>query len=689
MSNSNIKKVLSIVLMLSLIISAFMLSACSKESAVSKAFESYKSSWQKKDYAAMYSMLSSKTKSAITEKQFVDRYTAIYSGIEAENIAIKLDSNEKLKEGKEESINIPFSITMDTVAGKIEVPGYSITLTKEKVDNKTQWTVAWNEKLIFPKMEPGDKVRVESSAAKRGEIYDVNGKPLAINAPIVSLGVQPSKFTKNKDANVAELAKILDIKPSLIEDKLKANSNPDFFVPIVNIASTEKDKIAEAMKIEGVIHNKPVSRVYPGGEAFGSLIGNIGPITSEELEKNKGQGYSSTSFIGKRGLEQVFEAKLKGENGGLIYISKQKDGKEVEQINIAKKEPKDGESIKLSIDSELQKKIYESMNREKGAAAAVNPKTGQVLALVSSPSFDSNLLTTYVTESQKAAWEKSGNAEFENRFKNAYAPGSTFKLITAAIGLDKGSIKPQEALSIQGKAWQKDSSWGSYKVTRVSDPGKDINLTDAFIYSDNIYFAKAALNIGKDDFIKGSSKFGLGEALPIDYPIAKSQLSSDGKLSSDILLADSGYGQGQVLMSPLHVALAYSAVVNNGNIMTPSLLQSSEAPKVWKENVISSSNIKTLLDGLTAVIESPSGTGHEAKLNNIPLAGKTGTAELKQSLEDQNGKENGWFVCMNTNNPKLVISMMVEDVQGRGGSHYVVPMVKKAMNYYFTEGAGK
>jgi len=688
--NKKIAIIVLIVALLSAIGAGFLIFSSSKEDKGAKVFETYKGKWEKQDFKAMYSLLSSNTKEKVSEKQFVDKYTNIYKGMESKNITIKIENKDKLKTSNKNTAKIPFSITMDTAAGSLKMAGYEANLVKEKVNGKNQWTVQWDEKMIFPKMDPEDKVRVNSSKAKRGEIYDKNGKPLAKNSPVYSIGLNPSKFIKNKEVNIAQLAKVLDIDPAFIDKKLKANSNPDQFVPIVNISISEKSKAAEATKIEGVFYQQPPGRIYPGGEAFGSLIGFIGPITAEELEKVKNEGYNSTSVIGKAGLEQVHEKRLKGEDGAEIYISKQKDNKEVEKITLIKKEPKDGENIKLYIDFDLQNKIYAAMNKEAGACAAINPKTGEVLALVSSPSYDSNAFTCYTTNSQSAAW-KIGADPFQNRFKNAYAPGSTFKLFTAAVGLSEGKIKPEEGINIQGTQWQPSKAWGAYKITRVQDSNGPVNLKNAFVHSDNIYFAMAALNIGKDQFIKSSVSFGLGEKLPVDYPIAKSQLSNDNTLSNDQQLADSGYGQGQVLMSPLHVALMYSSVVNDGNMMTPMIENiSSAAPKVWKEKVISQDILKILAGDLAAVIEDPAGSGHGAQISGKALAGKTGTAELeKKSVDDKNGKENGWFVCMNTDNPKLVISMLIEDVKSRGGSHYVVPKVKEVMNYYFTEGGGK
>lgn len=683
MSKKNLKVILFVGLGIILIVVAvFIYTFITKGKSATKTFDAYKSNWVKKDYKSMYDMLSVKTKGTVTQKQFIDKYTATYNGIGAKNISIKVENEDQIKEGNKKNISIPFSIVMDTVAGKITTPGYQANMVKEKVNNKNQWTIDWDEKMIFPSMDSGDTVKVTTDIATRGEIYDRNGVALAKNVDdeIVTLGIEPIRFVKNKDANIAKMAKILDIDASVIENKLKGNEDSNQFIPIIKILRNETAKIKGVMDIEGVLPNISKGRIYPGGEAFGALIGYIRPITAEELEKNAGKRYSFHSMIGAKGLEQVNEERLKGEDGATISISKAKD-KSV--VVIIKKESKPGENIKLSVDIELQKKIYEEMKGEPGASTAINPKTGEILAMVSSPSFDSNAYTTYKSNTQLAAW-KATNEPFKNRFSAAYSPGSTFKLITAAIGLGNGKIKPGDAVDIQGDTWQLAKSWGSHMVKRVSGTVSPVNLKTAFIYSDNIYFAKSAISIGEEAFISGSNKFGIGEKLPVGYPIANSQVANNNKIKNDELMADTGYGQGEVLMSPLQLALCYSAVVNDGNIMSPTLeaIGDKIVSKVWKPSVISQDNIKIIKDDLTAVIEDVNGTAHNVKIDGLALAGKTGTAELKKDDSDTTAENNGWFVCMDTANPKIVVTMLIENVKNKGGSHYVTPMVKGVMNYY-------
>lgn len=680
------KKYKSLAIATSILVILALLTACNKKENPQDIFETYKENWQKQDFKAMYSMVSNGTKASISEEDFVKRYSNIYDGIEAKDISITVGSTEDLKQTKEDNVKIPFSINMGTLAGNIEVPGYEVTMTKEKQDKKNTWKILWNERLIFPYMEPGDRVRAEVFTPTRGEIYDRSGKGLAINAKINSVGIHPRFFEEDKENKIIQMAKVLDIKPEVIQDKLKRNSNPDFFVPIVKMSLSEKEKKDYVLQIKGVRVNEEMGRVYLGGEATGALVGYVGPITAEELEKVKNQGYGGNSFIGKKGLEQVYEKRLKGESGGRIYIERGSEDKK-EVIEVAKKEPKDGENIKVSIDSELQKKIYEEMTKEPGAAVAAHPKTGEVLAMVSSPSYDPNLFSTYISEGQRAAWEATTVDEFDNKFNNSYSPGSTFKLITAAVGLNKGVIKPEEAVAIEGNQWQPSKSWGSYNITRVKDPGKPVTLRDAFKYSDNIYFAMASLKIGKEEFVKGTMSFGIGEEFPFDYPMENTQVANGNKISKDVLLADSGYGQGEVLVTPLHLALAYSSLVNDGNVIAPALdITNGYTAKVWKSKAIADENMSPLIEGLMAVVEDSEGTAHEGKINGATIAGKTGTAELKKDAQDTEGKENGWFVALNLDDPKIVVSMVIEDVKTKGGSHFVVPRVKNVIEYYLKRG---
>lgn len=664
------KKIYFIMIMAFIVMASFI--GCSSKSKAVDAFNQYKDKWQSLDYKGMYEMLSSDSKNTIDETTFVQRLGNIYGAMNASNIAITLGDATK----ENNDVVIPFTVSMDTVAGNLKLDNFKATIVKEDDGYK----VNWNDNLIFPNMQEGDKVKVNTKNAVRGKILDKDGKVLAEDGEVSIIGIHPAIFNKkNKDAKIKEMAKALDISEDTITKKLDANINPSHFVEIVKaLPNDPKINGLKNREDDGILIQKSTSRIYNGGEAFGRLVGYVGPITKEELEKNKNKGYNTHSLIGKSGLEQVYEDTLKCENGGEIYIERGD-----KKIEVASKNQKDGKDIKISIDSNLQKKIYSEMKGEKGASTAVNPKSGEVLAMVSSPSYDSNMFTTYMTKTEKKQLEETKNAAYENRFTKLYSPGSTFKLITATTGLEDGVIKPNDKKDIKGLSWQKDTSWGDYKVTRVDDPGKPVDLNDAVKYSDNIYFAQVALDLGADKFIEGAKRFGIGEKIEFGYPMETSQVANGGKIDGEIGLADSGYGQGQVLVTPLNMTLAYSALSNNGDIMKPRLVTSiNNKEEVFKKGAIDKKYLPNVITAFETPINSPGGTATDAKIQGQELAGKTGTAEIKQAQNDAKGTENGWFIATDIKKSKITIAMILEDVKDKGGSHAVVPKVRNVVENY-------
>lgn len=664
------KKIYFIMIMAFIVMASFI--GCSSKSKAVDAFNQYKDKWQSLDYKGMYEMLSSDSKNTIDETTFVQRLGNIYGAMNASNIAITLGDATK----ENNDVVIPFTVSMDTVAGNLKLDNFKATIVK----GDDSYKVKWNDNLIFPNMQEGDKVKVNTKNAVRGKILDKDGKVLAEDGEVSIIGIHPAIFNKkNKDAKIKEMAKALDISEDTITKKLDANINPSHFVEIVKaLPNDPKINGLKNREDDGILIQKSTSRIYNGGEAFGRLVGYVGPITKEELEKNKNKGYNTHSLIGKSGLEQVYEDTLKCENGGEIYIERGD-----KKIEVASKNQKDGKDIKISIDSNLQKKIYSEMKGEKGASTAVNPKSGEVLAMVSSPSYDSNMFTTYMTKTEKKQLEETKNAAYENRFTKLYSPGSTFKLITATTGLEDGVIKPNDKKDIKGLSWQKDTSWGDYKVTRVDDPGKSVDLNDAVKYSDNIYFAQVALDLGADKFIEGAKKFGIGEKIEFGYPMETSQVANGGKIDGEIGLADSGYGQGQVLVTPLNMTLAYSALSNNGDIMKPRLVTSiNNKEEVFKKGAIDKKYLPNVITAFETPINSPGGTATDAKIQGQELAGKTGTAEIKQAQNDAKGTENGWFIATDIKKSKITIAMILEDVKDKGGSHAVVPKVRNVLEDY-------
>lgn len=332
----------------------------------------------------------------------------------------------------------------------------------------------------------------------------------------------------------------------------------------------------------------------------------------------------------------------------------------------------------------MQQSLYNEYQNDQSASVAMNPKTGEILALVSTPSFSSNDFILGFNSSDWQALNDDPSKPLTNRFKATFVPGSSMKPITAAIGLDSGAIDPDQDLKAQDK-WQKDSSWGNYYVTTLHAPTPN-DLKNALIYSDNVYFAKAATNIGKEDLIDGYQKLKIGSKIPFELSLNKSQYQNDDSDFNDQQLADSGYGQGQLLMNPVQMTAIYSAFVNEGSIKQPYLLLDEKPDDDWIKNAFSKETANMIKDDLIEVISDSNGTGHSIYHQNVELAGKTGTAEIKASQSDTTGKEIGWFAVMTTNsdNPILIVTA-VEDVKDRGGSGYVVEHTKAPLDSYLNK----
>lgn len=655
-------------------LSVLFLTACNDEPSPKDAFYNYVKLWNEQKFDKMYSILSNDAKEQISKEDYVERYSKIYSDINVEDLKITVGkkevSDDELDKGK---VKLPFSLSMNTLAGEVSFK-HNAQLVKEKQgkDEEERWYVQWDTTYIFPELEEGDKVRISVSTGKRGEIFDRNGLPLAMNGSAFEIGIVPEKMG-NEGAVKENLAKLLGVSVQFIEAKLSEPwVQPHYFVPIKKVAKSETDLVQKAVNIAGVMAQDVPEREYPFGEAAAHLVGYIGSVTAEDLEKNEGKGYTANDKIGRRGLEQLYEDRLRPKNGAKIYIEKT-DGTEA---LVAEKKAEDGETIHLTIDASLQKTIFEEMGKDSGTAAAIHPINGEILALVSTPSFNPNDFVLGISDSKYKELEENKEKPFINRFAATYAPGSSIKPIVAAIGLENGMIDPKEKKSIEGKQWKpNDPKWGDYSITRVVSNISSVDLHDALVYSDNIYFAMTGLDMGAEKLNEGLKEFGFAnDDLTFPYPVTSSQVSNDGTIAEGPQLADTAYGQGQMLMNILHLATTYTPFLNNGDMIIP-VLEKGEEKKVWKQQLISPENIELITDGMKDVVANPGGSAHSAYMKDLLLAGKTGTAELKSKL-DEDGQENGFFVAYNVDNPDLLIAMMIENVQDNGGSKYVVGKVK-------------
>ena len=641
------------------------------------------------EYEQMYAMLHIEASGNVSQEDFIKRNSAIYEGIEIQNMAVEIIAYD------EEQLTVTYQTSFDTVAGEISFENEAFFL-----EGEDGYKLVWDNSLIFPNLASTDKVRVLTTQANRGEILDRNGRVLAGKGTASSVGIVPGKL-ENREEAIAKIAELLETTPEVIEKKLSAQwVKDDSFVPIKTIPRVEeiellkvepdedvlkeKERHESLLAIPGVMISDVEVREYPLGEAAAHLVGYVQSVTAEDLEEHAGEGYTANSVIGRSGMEGLFEKELKGQNGCRIYIVNS-EGKEKEELACILVQH--GQDIKLTIDASLQIALYEQFQEDKSCSVAMNPYTGEVLALVSTPSYDNNDFIMGLSSEQWTALNDDEDKPMYNRFRQVWCPGSTFKPVTAAVGLESGAIDPNEDYGNVGLSWQKDASWGSYYITTLH-AYEPVILENALIYSDNIYFAKAALKIGYEEMESSLTQLGFNAELPFEIKMAKSQYSNSESIETEIQLADSGYGQGQVLVNPLHLACIYSAFCNEGNIIKPYLVYQNEvSAEYWISGAFSSETASRVLEGTKKVVNDSHGTGYAAHRDDIVLAGKTGTAEIKASKDDTSGTELGWFAVFTAEEtverPILIISM-VEDVKGRGGSGYVVKKDSLVLEEWFS-----
>ncbi|MFZ3576888.1 penicillin-binding transpeptidase domain-containing protein [Virgibacillus sp. DJP39] len=659
------------------------LAACSDdEVSPNDRFATYVKNWHDEDFSKMYDMITEKSATSYTTEEYVDRYKKIYEdlvGVSDLKITYdKLDEKEveaALESGK---ATYPFSVEMNTIAGPITFD-YEAQLKHQGEEDKKTWNIKWDPGFIFPALKDGGDVKITATEPRRGEILDRNRMPLAINDIVYEIGIIPGKLGDSPNIKIQEIAGILGIEVATINSKLDAGwVKPDLFVPITKVPTT-KEALLDKLWATGAVAGKEVTgRVYPYGESTAHLVGFTGKITAEELEKHKDKNFTANDRIGKRGIEQLYDERLRGKEGIKILVT----GENQEDVVLAEKPVEDGENIKLTIDAELQKGIYATYEGESGTTAAIDPKTGEALALVSSPAFDPNEFVYGISHSRLTALREKPKQPLINKFAATYVPGSAIKPITASIGLKSGVIDPEEEVKINGLTWSPGKEFGDYKIRRLHASNGPVDLQEAFVISDNIYFAMKTLEMGSETFINGLQEFGFGEDIPIGYPIENSTYSNNGKLNDKVLLANSGYGQGQMQISALHMATAYTPLLNQGDMIKPILFEEEELAQIWKDNLITGKQASLISNSLRKVVTSPQGTASGAKKADFPISGKTGTAELKKSKDVKSGQENGWFVAYPTETQNILIAMMIEHTEKKGGSAYAVEKVTKILKEY-------
>ena len=581
----------------------------------------------------------------MSKEEFTNKMKSVYDGMEVSSAWVTISINLK----NSDVVNLKYVTNLNTVAGKLT---FSNKSTLVKVNGK--YKIKWDNSFLYPKLKNNQKIRVSTLKAKRGAIYDRNKNILAKDAKAYSIGIVAGKIKSDDDLRA--ISKLLNITYKDIKAELAKPYVVDgTFVHLKNIDRKQQELKTALLKIPAVKIIDYDIREYPYNEKLSTLLGFV------------------QNDDGKSGLELTFNSQLKGLNGCEIYVDD--DGINVDTI--LKKDRVNGKNIDLTIDVKLQELIYEKFKDVESATVAMNYTTGEILALVSTPSYETNKISLGISDNEWNEIVNNKKKPLFTRFLSKYTPGSTMKPIVAAIGLDTDSFTDTENFGKSVKSWQKDSSWKDFYVTTLEVYNGESNLEKALIHSDNVYFAKAALKIGKSLFKQELDRYGFNKPLNFEQ---NTDISVYGNIDSEAKLAVSGFGQGEMELNPIFMAKIYSAFANNGNAVTPYILQKegNEQNTVNSVNLIKPLNANKIKNDLKKVIDE--GTGKLAKIDGKNLYGKTGTAEIKMTKDDKSGEEIGWFNVFDDN--RLLIVNMVENAKKLNGSKFSVKNLREVFDKY-------
>ena len=581
----------------------------------------------------------------MSKEEFTNKMKSVYDGMEVSSAWVTISINLK----NSDVVNLKYVTNLNTVAGKLT---FSNKSTLVKVNGK--YKIKWDNSFLYPKLKNNQKIRVSTLKAKRGAIYDRNKNILAKDAKAYSIGIVAGKIKSDDDLRA--ISKLLNITYKDIKAELAKPYVVDgTFVHLKNIDREQQELKTALLKIPAVKIIDYDIREYPYNEKLSTLLGFV------------------QNDDGKSGLELTFNSQLKGLNGCEIYVDD--DGINVDTI--LKKDRVNGKNIDLTIDVKLQELIYEKFKDVESATVAMNYTTGEILALVSTPSYETNKISLGISDNEWNEIVNNKKKPLFTRFLSKYTPGSTMKPIVAAIGLDTDSFTDIENFGKSVKSWQKDSSWKDFYVTTLEVYNGESNLEKALIHSDNVYFAKAALKIGKNLFKQELDRYGFNKPLNFEQ---NTDISVYGNIDSEAKLAVSGFGQGEMEVNPIFMAKIYSAFANNGNAVTPYILQreGNDQNTVNSVNLIKPLTANKIKNDLKKVIDE--GTGKLAKIDGKNLYGKTGTAEIKMTKDDKSGEEIGWFNVFDDN--KLLIVNMVENAKKLNGSKFSVKNLREVFDKY-------
>jgi len=555
-----------------------------------------------------------------------------------------------------------------------------------------------------------NRIRLQDIPPVRGMIFDRSGRLLVGNRPSFDLYVTPEEI-QNREELLENLSDLVGVERSVAAQKLDDASRRSPFRSVCLKPDISRDELATVethrFNLPGVMIKVRPMRHYRENSVASHLLGYLGEINEEELKKKQHQENKLGDLIGKSGVEWKWEAFLSGVRGG-EQMEVDAAGRKLRVL--AKKSPVPGMNVCLSIDGNLQALSEKALKGKKGAIVALNPNDGRILSLASSPPFDPNL---FVAGIDRAAWARivsSGDFPLQNRaISGQYPPGSVFKIIVALAGLEEGVVTLEEGTFCNGVYVLGRESFRCWKERGHGT----VNFHRALVESCDVYFYTLGKKLGVDKIAHYAKRFGLGRTTGFEVGQEKSGLipTSQWKESRFGVSWQEGetvsmsIGQSFVLVTPIQMAALISTVFNGGILYKPQVIlwvgKSGEekvyefAPKVQGKLEIRQKHLEIVKEALIGVVNEPHGTGWRARMRDVAVAGKTGTAQVitMERGKDSNSeddvppefRDHAWFVAVApARKPQIALAILVEN-GGHGGAT-AAPIAKELIQAYLGMG---
>jgi len=524
-----------------------------------------------------------------------------------------------------------------------------------------------------------NRIRVIRRLAPRGDIVDRHGRLLAGSRLAFSVCVVPEELSiAGRSDPAAGLARLLGMPVEEVRQRLSRVERTRA-EPIAVWRNASPQAVArleeQAIYITGVTVLSNAIRDYPHGALAAHVLGYVGEISAEEVAMQGDGDYRSGDLIGKTGIEKVAERVLRGVDGG-EQIEVDARGRKVRTLEAVPPQP--GQNVRLALDLDLQQAAEEALGKRTGAVVAMDPNTGEVLALVSHPDFDPNLFSGSLTPAQWSRLTGPAHPQQDRAVGSSYPPGSVFKPITAAAALEAGEASLGSRYFCSGSL-----TLGNWQLRCWKRDGHgSIDFLEGFAQSCNVMFATLGRRVGPDKLAEMARRFGLGEKTGIDLPQEvpglvpspewKKQRRHQAWYPGDT--CQLAIGQGDCLMTPLQVAVEFAAIANGGYLVRPRLVigvegeQQAVGKQAKRAIGLREDTLAALRRGSEAVVE-PGGTAHSIASDQYRIAGKTGTAE------NPSGSPHAWFAgYAPADDPSLVVVVIVE--RGGHGATTAAPIAR-------------